>query len=118
MAAQRDVAEWMEELHVSERGSEEEGYAVHYMLDPGDGLCSTLVEGMKRHDAEFLVTACNSHFDLLDELLKRGTHDVNCRAVAVPGRSGSRSVLYWDEATDDASCSCHFATVVAKARGE
>lgn len=63
-----EISEWMDDLHVGEKGNEDDGYEVHYMIDPGDGLCSKLVEGCSEGDAKFIVAACNSHFDLLAAL--------------------------------------------------
>jgi len=52
--------------HVSEKPSnapqeEEEDlqYAIHYMLDPGDGLCSTLVKDLPKEVAEHIVDLHN-----------------------------------------------------------
>lgn len=63
-----ELSEWMCELHVGENGNEDDGFAVHFLIDPGDGLCSTLADHLSEADARFIVAACNSHFELLGAL--------------------------------------------------
>jgi hypothetical protein len=54
------------EWHVSERATnapqeEDEDllYEIHYMLDPGDGLCSTLIRDLPKEVADHIIELHN-----------------------------------------------------------
>lgn len=75
MSARLSTAlECAESWHVSEgptnNDPEEPRFAVHFMLDPGDGLCTTLMDGL-RPDVAKVVAAAPRLIDALMHLRPR-----------------------------------------------